>query len=141
MSQRDMTVSELVKVLWNNKIKVAALLLAIVFGPGVYGDWQEKRAARQLEADRRSVNTDASIAGAMLMSAWKSCAQIGIVNDMERCAAYRGELLQEQATSPLAKLAIERRAYYKNCQRFHPYWYCQQLLDRSVRLSNAQSKE
>src|SRR5262245_25612366 len=112
MIRGDMTVTEFVMVLWNNKIKVAVVLLAIVFGPARYDDWQKKRAAEQLEADRKSVDTDASIAGVMLMRAWKSCAQIGIVNDMERCAAYEGRLLQEQAAPPLAKLAIEHRASY-----------------------------
>jgi len=42
----------------------------------------------------------------------------------------------------LAKIAVDHRdSYYKNCQRFHPYEYCSQLLQRSVALSNAQSKK
>jgi len=68
-----MTVTEFVMILWNNKIKVGLLILAVIFGPGLYDDWQKKRTAEQLEADRKSVDTDASIAGMMLMNAWTSC--------------------------------------------------------------------
>jgi uncharacterized protein involved in tolerance to divalent cations len=72
----------------------------------------------------------------MLASAWTSCRDIGIMNDMQRCAAYEGRLIQEQAALMLAKMAIEHRAsFYKTCQRFHPYEYCQQ---RSLSLSVAQ---
>lgn len=105
MIQRDMMVTEFTMALWNNKISVAALIFAIIFGPDLYDDWQKKRAADQLEADRSSEDTDVSIAGAMLMSSWKSCAQIGSVNDMDRCAAYNGRILQEQTAPMLAKMA------------------------------------
>lgn len=142
MIHGGMTVTEFVMILWNNKIKVGLLILAVIFGPGLYDDWQKKRTAEQLEADRKSVDTDASIAGMMLMNAWTSCRDIGIVNDMDRCAKYDGKLLQEQAAPMLAKIAVDHRdSYYKNCQRFHPYEYCSQLLQRSVALSNAQSKK
>jgi len=138
----DMSVTEFVAVLWKNKIKVGLLLLAFAVGPGLYGDWQKKRAAEQFEADRKSVDTNASIAGMMLMNAWSSCSQIGIVNDMEGCAKYQARLLQEQAAPMLAKMALEQRdSYYKSCQRFYAYEYCGQLLRRSVELSNAQSKD
>ena len=41
----------------------------------------------------------------------------------------------------LAKMAIEHRAsFYKTCQRCHPEEYCQQLLQRSLSISAAQSK-
>lgn len=139
MIRGDMTVTEFVMAMWNNKIKVGLLILAIALGPGLYDDWQKQRAAEKLEADRKSVDTDASIAGIMLANAWKSCRDIGIVNDMERCAAYDGRLLQEQAAPMLAKLAIDYRvSFYKSCQRFHPGEYCQQLLQRSLSLSVAQ---
>jgi hypothetical protein len=141
MIRGDMSVTEFVALLWEHKIKVGLLFLAFAVGPGLYDDWQKKRAAEQFEADRRSVDTDASVAGMMLMNAWTSCSQIGIVNDMEGCAKYQARLLQEQAAPMLAKIAIEQRdSYYKNCQRFYAYEYCGQLLRRSVALSNAQSK-
>lgn len=75
------------------------------------------------------------------MSAWRGCRDIGIVNDMERCATYDGKLIQEQSAPILAKMAIEHRdAYYNNCLRFHQHEYCGQLLQRSVALSNAQGE-
>jgi hypothetical protein len=55
---------------------------------------------------------DASTAGMMLLKAWKSCSQIGIVNDVGRCAAHEGRLLQEQAAPQLAKVAFDQRASY-----------------------------
>lgn len=139
MIHGDMTVTEFVMVLWNNKIKVALFILAIAFGPGVYDDRKNKRAVEKLEADRVSVDYEASIAGIMLASAWKSCRDIGIVNEMERCAAYEGRLVQEQSAPMLAKMAIEHRAsFYERCQRFHLDEYCKQLLQRSLALSVAQ---
>lgn len=90
---------------------------------------------------RVSVDLDASITGMMLVSAWRSCRDIGIVNGMDRCAKYDGKLLQEQSASMLAKMAIEHRdAYYKNCLRFHQSEYCGQLLQRSFALSYAQGE-
>lgn len=82
MIRGDMTVTEFAKVLWNNKIKVAILLLAIAVGPDLYDDWQRKRTAEQLEADRSSVGTGASIAGALaglliIFALW-SCTQPGV---------------------------------------------------------------
>ncbi|AOS81404.1 hypothetical protein Q5W_21835 [Hydrogenophaga sp. PBC] len=136
-----MTVTDFVMVLWNNKIKVMLLILAFAFGPGLFDDWQQRQAEERLDADRRSVDHDASVAGMMLMNAWRDCRDIGIVNDMERCATYEGKLIQEQSAPILAKMAIEHRdAYYKNCLRFHQQEYCGQLLQRSVALSNAQSE-
>jgi hypothetical protein len=136
-----MTVTDFAMVLWNNKIKVVLLVLAVAFGPGLFDDWQKRQAAEKLDADRKFVDHDASITGMMLMSAWRGCRDIGIVNDMERCATYEGRLIQEQSAPMLAKMAIEHRnAYYKNCLRFHQYEYCSQLLQRSVALSSAQSE-
>ncbi len=141
MIRRDTTVTDFVKVLWNNKIKVMLLILACAFGPGLYNDWQKRQAAKGLDADRASVDNNASITGMMLMSAWRGCRDIGIVNDMERCATYNGKLIQEQAAPMLAKTAIEHRdAYFKNCLRFHQIEYCGQLLQRSVAISNAQGE-
>jgi hypothetical protein len=139
MIRGDVSVADLVTVLLNNKIKVGILILAAVFGPGLFDDWQKTRAAEQFEVDRKSVDTEASIAGMMLINAWTNCSRIGIVNDMERCAKYQARLLQEQAAPMLAKVALEQRdSYYKNCQRFYTYDYCGQLLGRSLALSNAQ---
>ena len=77
----------------------------------------------------------------MLMRAWRACRDIGIVNDMERCATYDGKLIQEQAAPILAKMAIEHRGgYLKNCLRFHQIEYCGQLLQRSLAISNAQGE-
>ncbi|MBX3610739.1 MAG: hypothetical protein KF871_12665 [Hydrogenophaga sp.] len=136
-----MTATDFVTVLWNNKVKVILLILAVVFGLELFDDWQKRQAAEKLDADRRSVDHDASITGMMLMSAWRGCRDIGIVNDMERCATYEGKLIQEQSAPMLAKMAIEHRdAYYKNCLRFHQHEYCGQLLQRSVALSNVQSE-
>ena len=139
MINGNMTVTEFVMVLWHNKIKVGLLILAIAFGPYVYDDWKNTRAVQKLEADRASVDHEASIAGMMLASAWKSCRDIGIVNEMERCAVYEGRLIQEQSVTMLAKMAIEHRAsFYERCQRFHIDEYCKQLLQRSMALSFAQ---
>ncbi len=141
MIQGDMTVTDFVRVLWNNKIKVMLLILGLAFGPGLYDDWQKKRAAEKLVADRASVNLDASITGMMLVNAWRGCRDIGIVNDMERCAKYQGKLIQEQSAPILAKMAIDHAdAYYKNCLRFHQSEYCGQLLQRSFALSYAQGE-
>ena len=139
MIHADMSVTEFVTTLWENKIKVAMAIVLLIFGPGLYGEWQSKRAVEKREADRQAIDTEASIAGAMLANAWRGCRDIGIVNDMERCAAYEGRLLQEIAAPQLAKIAIERRdSYRRNCQRFNTVEYCNALLIRSLQLSVAQ---
>mgnify|MGYP003375112277 CR=1 FL=1 len=136
MIRGDMSVTEFGMVLWNNKIKVGLLFLAVVFGPGLYTDWEKKSALDKLEANRTSVDMDASFAGMTLMNAWTECAAIGIVNDMERCAAYEGRLLQEMGAPMLARTAIQQRdSYYTNCRRFYADQYCAQLLQRSFALS------
>lgn len=141
MIRLDTTVTDFVTVLWNNKIKVMLLILALAFGPGLYNDWEKRQAAEGLAADRASVDSGASISGMMLMRAWRGCRDIGIVNDMERCATYDGKLIQEQSAPMLAKMAIEHRdAYFKNCLRFHQIEYCGQLLQRSLAISNAQGE-
>lgn len=139
MIRRDMTVTEFAKVLWSNKIKVMLLVFALVFGPGLYDDWQQKQAAEKLDADRASVFSDASITGMMMTDAWRSCRDIGIGDDMKRCSKYDGKLIQEQTAPVFAKIAIEHRdSYFKHCLRFHQQEYCDQLLQRSIDISNAQ---
>lgn len=141
MIHGNMTVTEFVMTLWANKVKVTLLILAITFGPGLYSEWERRRAQERMEDDKKAVSTDASIAGMMLLSAWKSCQQIGI-SDVNACSRYQGQLLQEQAAPMLAKTAVEHRdSYLASCQRFYQFEYCRQLLERSIHLSNAQSKE
>jgi hypothetical protein len=141
MIRGDMSVTEFVITLWKNKIKVALLVLVLIFGPGLYDDWQNQRAREKLDADRRAVDTEASIAGMMLADAWTRCKEIGFVNDLERCANHKGRLLQEIAAPQLAQMAIQHRdSYWRSCQRFHPNDYCNALLTRSFQLSFAQQK-
>lgn len=141
MKRGDMTATEFVMLLWKNKIKVALLILALALGPGLYQDWATKRAAEEHARDRDAVDTQASIAGMMLLRAWKSCSQIG-VPDVNACSRYEGRLIQEQAAPVLAKTAVEQRdSYLKSCQRFYEFDYCKRLLERSIQLSSAQSKE
>ena len=73
-----MTVNDLMLLLRKNKIKVAAMILAIAIFPSLYDDWSASRSAEKLKSDRDEVGTQASIAGMMLFNAWKSCTQIGI---------------------------------------------------------------
>lgn len=139
MIRADMSVTEFVTTLWNNKVKVALLVAAVVFGPGLYESWQASRAAEKLEAERNAVDTNASLAGMMLASAWRSCSQIGIGNDIDGCAKYQARLLQEQGAPLLAKVAVQQRdTYWQGCLRFHPQDYCAQLLQRAFQLSLAQ---
>ncbi len=141
MIRGDMTIKEFVMALWDNKIKVVLLISALAFGPGLYDDWQEKRTAEKLEADRASVFSDASVTGMMMWNAWRSCRDIGILNDLEACSKYDGKLIQEQVAPVYAKMAVEHRdAYFQKCLRFHQQEYCGLLLQRSFALSNAQSE-
>jgi len=141
MNRGEITVTEFVMLLWVNKIKVTLLILAVALGPGFYEDWTARRTEEKLARDRDAVDTQASIAGMMLLSAWKSCSQIGI-SDINACSRYEGRLLQEQAAPVLAKTAGEQRdSYLKSCQRFYEFDYCKRLLERSIQLSNLQSKE
>ena len=141
MIRPDMPVIEFTMTLWKNKIKVVLSILAIVFGQGLHDEWQVQRATEKFEADRQGIDAEASIAGMMLANAWTSCKQIGIVNDMERCASHNGRLLQEIAAPQSAKIAIEQRdSYSRNCQRFYTAEYCSALLGRSLQVSFAQQK-
>lgn len=144
MIRADMSVTEFLTALWGNKVKIALVAAAVMFGPGLYDSWQASRAAEQLETDRKAVDTNASVAGMMLASAWRSCSEIGIVNDIDGCSKFQARLLQEQAAPMLAKMAVQQReAYWQGCLRFHPQEYCGQLLQRALQLSftQATSKE
>jgi hypothetical protein len=137
----DMTVNDLMLLLRKNKIKVAAMILAIAIFPSLYDDWSASRSAEKLKSDRDEVGTQASIAGMMLFNAWKSCTQIGI-SDISTCSRHEGQLLQEKPASLLAKTAVEQRdSYLKHCQRFYDFDYCKRLLERSIQISSAQSKK
>jgi hypothetical protein len=134
-----MPVTGLLAAAWDHKVKVALIAIGVVFVPGLYESWQNSRAAEQLVSDRKAVDTDASVAGMMLASAWRSCSQIGIVNDMEGCARCQGRLLQEQTAPMAAKLALEQRdAFWRGCRRLYPQKYCGQVLQRAFQLSFAQ---
>lgn len=142
MQKSAESIVNFVNTIFNNKFKIALLLLTIVFGPDVYNDWQKNRAAARLEADRKSVDLEASSAGMLLASAWKDCAQIGIVNNMEGCATYQGRLLQEMAAPQIAKVAIaQRTSYYQKCERFYAREYCGKLLERALMLSHTQGEQ
>lgn len=142
MIHPNMSVTDFVMTLWKNKVKVVLVAVALAFGPGLYADWQRKRAVEQEESDRRAVDTEASLAGMMLADAWRACSKIGIVNDMDRCAAYQPRLIQEQAAPLLAKTAVDQRdSYVKRCQRFYQGTYCSKLLQRAVEISVAQGKD
>lgn len=142
MIRGDMSVSEFIGVLWENKIRVGLLFLAMAVGTELFDRWQEWRAAKQLNVDRESVDIDASVAGMMLVEAWTSCSQIGIVDNLESCAKYQARLLQEQVAPMLAGKAIALRdSYYKKCQRFYTDEYCEKLITRSVEISYAQTRE
>ncbi len=140
MIRGDMSVTEFVMLCWNNKGKVLVAIAAAIVLPPLFDEWTQKRAADKLTAEREGVNTSASLAGMMLVSAWRGCVKIGI-NDIDRCSTYEGKLLQEVAAPQLAKMAIEQRnGYSSSCRKFYAPEYCDQLLTRSVNLSAA-SKE
>lgn len=140
MIRVDMSVTEFVMLCWNNKGKVLVAFAAIFLLPPMFDEWAQKRAADKLAAERAAVNTSASLAGMMLIRAWRGCVKIGI-NDIDRCSTYEGKLLQEVAAPQLAKMAIEQRnGYYSSCRKFYAPEYCDQLLTRAVNLSAA-SKE
>ena len=135
----DMTMTEIAALLWRHRTKVIALFAVVWLGPILYEEWSKKRAAEQLELDRQSVYSDASVAGSLLAGALHQCVLIGL-DDLQRCADYKGQLLQEQAPPVLARTAIEHRdRYLQNCWRFYDRDGCVQLLMRSYHLSSAQS--
>lgn len=139
MIHSDMPFIEFLRTLWKNKVKVAAVVLAVIVVPGWFADWRERRDAERLEAARQAIDTEASTTGMLLANAWFACRDIGIVNDLERCAAYEGKLIQEIAAPQLAKMAIQKRSeYHSNCPKLRPPEYCNSLLSRSVQLSVAQ---
>lgn len=141
MIRVDMTVNGFMLLLRKNKIKVAAMILTIAIVPSLYDDWSASRSAEKLKSDLGEVGTQASIAGMMLFSAWKSCTQIGI-SDISTCSKHEGQLLQEKAAPLLAKTAVEQRdSYLKYCQRYYDFDYCKRLLERSIQISSAQSNK
>ena len=151
MTPWDMSVTELLMLCWqsiakfamlcwNNKGKVLVAIAAAIVLPPLFEGWAQKQAADKLAAEREGVNTSASIAGMMLVSAWRGCVKIGI-DDIDRCSTYQGKLLQEIAAPQVARMAVERRnGYFSSCRKFYALDYCNQLIIRSVNLSAA-SKE
>lgn len=128
-------------VIRHNKGKIALIGLALAFGPGIYADWEKQHAAAQLAEDKKSVDLEASSAGMVIAGAWRGCANIGILNNMEGCAAYQGQLIQEMVAPKVAAVAIEQRSnYYVKCERFYPHEYCAKLLARAVQISYAQGE-
>lgn len=127
--------NELGLQIWLHWRKLLVLAILLLVGPPLYRDWQRQRVADELERQRNSVSTEASFAGMMIVSAWRSCRRIGIEN-IDLCSAYKGELIQEMLAPFDARAAVERRdSYQKNCLKFHKAAYCDQLLRRSIELS------
>lgn len=133
-----MTVTEFATWLWAKRWWGFWLVIAAIFGPPAFDEYSKKTLAANLEVEREGVNTSASLAGMMLVSAWRSCTQIGI-QDVDACSKYEGKLLQELGAPILAKTAANHRdGYYASCSKFYSTSYCNQLLTRSVNLSAAQ---
>lgn len=131
-------VEEIVAI-WNglrrNWGKVALAALVIFFGPPLYEEYRKRSAESDaIEASQR-VGTDASIAGMMYASAYRSCRLIGIL-PVEQCATHKGILLQETSAQVLAQSAVQHReGFEKNCQKWNASEYCYQLLNRAFLLS------
>lgn len=111
-----------------------ALLVAIfaVLGVTKLLDWSNESDKKKAVA---AVGTDASFAGSMYWSAYKSCRKIGITN-VEQCAVYKGVLTQEIVAPQMAIMAVKyRNSYDASCQKIYPKEYCDQLLNRAFQLS------
>jgi hypothetical protein len=114
---------------------VAGSAVVVIVAWGAYDDWSKQREIEKQAAEKKSVSTQASLAGIQMVEAFKTCARIGI-NDLDRCAKYEGQLLQELAAPLFAKNSLDvRDGYFKVCLRFYSKDYCNNLLIRSINLS------
>lgn len=136
---------ELIRTLARNWSKVAFGGFLLLIAIPIYQDWSKQHAievaAKETKVALERVGTDASIAGSMLWGAYNACTKIGIQN-MQTCAKYEGNLLQEKAAPILASMALDRKASYdKNCQQVYAKEYCDQLLNRAFHLSQNETKD
>jgi hypothetical protein len=132
-----MSVADFVSLCIRNKARIVVGIIAALVVPPLYSAWAERQAHDALVAEREGVNTSASLAGMMLVSAWRGCVRIGI-NDVAQCSTYEGKLIQEMTAPPLAKAALQQRDdFLGSCRKFYTQEYCVQLLNRSVSLSAA----
>lgn len=113
----------------------ALIFFATAIGLPIYQDWSKERDRARLEEEKKSVSTQASLAGIQIAQAFKACVRIGI-SDVQQCARYDGQLIQEMVAPIAAKNALNSKdEYIKTCLRFYPEDYCSSLLNRSISLS------
>jgi hypothetical protein len=129
------------KIIARNLLMLAFALLMLFVGYPVYQEWSKKRDTVLAEHEKAQaserIGNQASLAGAMLHRAHKACSIIG-APDLEECAIYKGQLIQEKDAQERAKLALVLRAtYYSNCQRFNTSEFCNNLLGRAIQLNIA----
>jgi len=139
----DMSVTDSARQTWQSHrtkaLAVLAAVLVVVVGAPLYADWAEKRdlEKEKREVEKRNtesnrVNVRASLTAIALVSAFRSCKEIGI-NDIDQCAEYQGRLPKEMAASVAAQRAVEQRvSYYASCTNVYPKNTCRDLLTRSV---------
>jgi len=125
------------------KLTLAAFTVFILAPVAV--EWWEARQAETKKQEREAaidrVNTGASIAGALLATAYRSCSRIGI-DSIERCADYEGKLLQEIGAPMSAQMALgQRKEYNDHCLTLYDAKYCNGLLNRAFQLSLAEPEQ
>ena len=110
------------------------LLAASVFAVAYWESSAPEREREKSRKEKETIGLNASIAGNLLASAYKSCSRIGIPNVVQ-CAKWKGPLIDDVLASAIARVAVDKRAGFDDlCQRHHDVAYCYELLNRAFQL-------
>jgi hypothetical protein len=100
--------------------------------------WESTAPERLREENRKekeSVGAVASVAGNIWASAYLACRRIGVA-DVNKCAEWKGPLIDDAAAATLADAAVRRRTSFDAlCTKHHDPQYCYQLLNRAFQLA------
>jgi hypothetical protein len=97
--------------------------------------YSKYRKAEDFKAERASIGSSATVAGAMWASAVRSCNAVGIPN-VRDCANNTGLLTQDTTAKMIADIAVQRSDdYIVQCERHFSGQYCLDLVNRAFRIS------
>jgi hypothetical protein len=109
-----------------------SVLCALGLAADKYDNYRE---AENFKAERASVGSLATVAGAMWASAVRSCNTIGLP-EVQECANNTGLLVQDTTAKVMAEIALKQaEKYLSTCGRHYSHQYCLDLVNRAYRIS------
>ncbi|MBK6853909.1 MAG: hypothetical protein IPG93_20575 [Burkholderiales bacterium] len=116
-------------------VLIASILILVsiynAFDEKVIRPYQRSEKAKEVAAEKETVNVDASNSAQLLVEARKRCKLIGY-EDVAICSGLDGQLPEEKQSIGAAKEAISRRkAFFAKCTKHYDEAYCMELMIRA----------